>query len=803
MLKEDYIPGGFTREVLEGYIQFYQFKHPFLFVDKAKGANVIKDIEAETIFTNGFAVKEELRDYKMEIDRLFDFERLSGLSDEQILFKVFSIKKRIFGKYFLSVLPEIRKKEIEKTSEYLNGISEMCEIFGCFFEKGDSFNFGRDFKNDVNRFIEELLYDISSREGRIFIFPGSYRHIPPLNRIMQECLPNIIDSRIKYMLKNNPIYDEPSECDVKSAFSKMPDICFFNSECYGTDLSDISLEKWNSELNEEDVVIFTGENMLLTSENSGFEYRVISDVVSDKAAKYTGKYPADGEIRHFFEKIPCLDYPFEKRFHGAERSSYSLNPRKWNDKRYFLNYYSETFDPDKFPEMDINGKSFEEIIFERDRVLSKIADEELNKMHGSYLDRYYDLENLDRIEYVPETERNAVLVRGIRFDSVDSVSVNPLIAQLYGKEFVDMRSVSKQPAFTADTHFMLNFLYFATGNIKNLYNSLRADRPLEKIDFENFYIDYYRCNLHEKWETVPLYNKAVIEYSGKTGNIGVMNKTLKSGYVDICGVKFAWDDEAVNSVVNVPVSVFTPQFITERTTADKFREYRKCVGENRFNIVIVDNRIVCVRKGDVVLPSLGVVLSLDSLEFGKLKSCLKLHESDNGYFTFERDKPVYFKGNNGRSEDSQNGCCWSFGGGFQLVENGVSLVENESAAKKAFEKEGWFNPLSMQTQETQVQEWVRGPRSVIGTTFGGGVFAATFSGRTKESKGACFDEIVRILRKEIADVKDVVNLDGGASSCLGMIYKGEFFELSYPSMTTFNSAGMVRPLNSVILFGSR
>ena len=124
---------------------------------------------------------------------------------------------------------------------------------------------------------------------------------------------------------------------------------------------------------------------------------------------------------------------------------------------------------------------------------------------------------------------------------------------------------------------------------------------------------------------------------------------------------------------------------------------------------------------------------------------------------------------------------------------------DELKAKESFTEEGWYHPLSMQTQETQVQKWVRGPRTVIGLTKHDEFFVMVFDGRSKESAGARFDEIVIILEKEFGNLKWVMNLDGGSSSCLGLVYNGKFFELSTPSVSKYTSKGLVRPVNSFVL----
>lgn len=37
----------------------------------------------------------------------------------------------------------------------------------------------------------------------------------------------------------------------------------------------------------------------------------------------------------------------------------------------------------------------------------------------------------------------------------------------------------------------------------------------------------------------------------------------------------------------------------------------KPVGEGRINLVVIRDRVICIRKGSVLLPSIGVVISLE------------------------------------------------------------------------------------------------------------------------------------------------------------------------------------------------
>ena len=129
------------------------------------------------------------------------------------------------------------------------------------------------------------------------------------------------------------------------------------------------------------------------------------------------------------------------------------------------------------------------------------------------------------------------------------------------------------------------------------------------------------------------------------------------------------------------------------------------------------------------------------------------------------------------------------------MKGGENLMIDERKAKVSFTVEGWYHPLSMQTQETQVQKWVRGPGTVIGLTKNDEFFVMVFDGRSRENAGTRFDEVVIILEKEFGSLKWVMNLDGGSSPCLGLIYNGKFFEHSTPSVSKYTSKGLVRPVN--------
>ena len=106
-------------------------------------------------------------------------------------------------------------------------------------------------------------------------------------------------------------------------------------------------------------------------------------------------------------------------------------------------------------------------------------------------------------------------------------------------------------------------------------------------------------------------------------------------------------------------------------------------------------------------------------------------------------------------------------------------------------------PLSQQTQESGVHRKERHPRTAIGTTDSGELIILVYSGRTKRSGGADYDQMITAARKLFPDIRNLMNVDGGGSSVLGLSIGNSFMELSYPSTSFDSCVGMVRPINTV------
>jgi len=389
----------------------------------------------------------------------------------------------------------------------------------------------------------------------------------------------------------------------------------------------------------------------------------------------------------------------------------------------------------------------------------------------------------------------------IRFDGIlfndskpskgkQSIKVEPVLAQNEDKELLDMREFAKRVPSEKPV-FLVNFLYFATQKLLGIHDSKRPAE--EKIGRANFFIDgLYDAATNQT--TFPLYNKAFVGAT-KEGALTFGNQGLKSGSIKINDFEISWQTESVNAQTERDFIIYTPHLSKQdlENTRQDFHQYQKEVGQGRINLLVVNDRLIGARKGPLNLSPFGVVLSFDSKFEEKIVKDIGLKKAESGYYALP--KTVSLSLTLPENEKYR----WKYNGANLLFKNGIDLMTNETVARNEFLQEGWYDPLSMQTQETQVQQWVRGPRAVIGVDKEDNPFMGVVSGRTKESVGARFDELTAILKDNIPTIKDAINLDGGASSCLGMIYKQEFFELSLPCCTAFTTTGMARPVNSLLL----
>jgi hypothetical protein len=283
------------------------------------------------------------------------------------------------------------------------------------------------------------------------------------------------------------------------------------------------------------------------------------------------------------------------------------------------------------------------------------------------------------------------------------------------------------------------------------------------------------------------------------GSFRFFHFRLGGGKLTLGGKTFSWTADQVDPQTpadDAPVLLYTPYFSNQEQDAPS-EGFRLPVGDGRVNFVIIQDRIVCVRCGNVLLPSIGVVFSLSQKEGNELLNRLSLVSSPDGYsdarslsYELTLDPPDSF------SPEEWSTVKWAYGGGLSLIEKGESLFSSSGSASPSplLAKEGWFSPLSRQTQEKPIQKLEKHPRTAIGTAANGDLFLLVFSGRSLLSEGADYSEMCRIARALIPDVDSMMNVDGGASSVLGLAVDGSFMELNQTAVSTDNVAGMARPI---------
>ncbi len=810
MIRDDYIPGTAKRKALKGYPQYRRYAFGDIFVDRIDGKEDYRDYLAEKW------VDSDLGPYYDTLKSYFsDLEKLDEKTDEEIYGDIHKLRKRYLGPIFFEKIRENRIDKL-KSSKYTPEEKGLYDAFLDIVFYNES---KRELDTPIKRwdiFTERVI----NTSTPLIVIPGHYLELYPLLYFLSR-IQDIRKREIILILKNESIYNEPTGEDIIYLDTDL-DLRVYTYEFEGVGLN---LRFLTNELKgllndakrgKYEILAF-GETMLFSLHGALFPYFIATKVKRVTTRIYTNIQPDEPEaIPYVFSYISGNSLPAED-FLGMERVKKTLfhfEKTKGKDSAllsYYFNFYSTTFSPERFPAFKIEDeKGMIDVLRKRDMILSDIIDDYIRDDEGArYIKTYYDLEKMEKTAYPigSSTWENGVLVTGMIFGDLKRLRFRPILAEDLGYGTVSPRTLIKRGIIGGKDLFYFNFLYFFTKKLIGDYNYIRKGRPHEVLEDKEFFLGY-RYIPGKEYETFPLYNKGFFGYT-KDGHPIFGRRTLEGGKIDINGLELSWDKKAVNPEKDGEFSIYTP-FTKNNLLAKKnidFMRFSYPVGEDRFNMIIVNDRIVSIREGDVLLSPVGVVLSFSrkSRYVKILKDILSLKEKDNGYISIGTSYKVKIRLDppEGISSKMWKEIEWIYGGGTLLVDRGKNLVETEDMAYETFMKEGWYHPLSMQTQETQVQKWGRGPRNIIGVTDRDEFFVMTFSGRTKESRGINFGEGISIIERELngAKISYAMNLDGGSSVCLGLIHKGEFFELNYPAPSPTTPSGMVRPVNSMIVIG--
>ena len=461
----------------------------------------------------------------------------------------------------------------------------------------------------------------------------------------------------------------------------------------------------------------------------------------------------------------------------------------------FFSVYDEThtdFPPGvSWPETEPGGDWYADFCEKRDRALGAVLDgiEGVRRLGGWFT---LDTDEEQPVPWTAQGEAKGILVHGALIEK--SVEARVVISET---DALSPRTLTEREN-AAGVGLILNYLFFLTPRLASLYNQLRAGRPKERTGLRGGHLDYLLCEKDgRRVETFPLYRKACVALM-RDGSFRFFHFRLGGGACEINGQKISWRAGDVDAETPGDAAVFTPYLSCPDAGASKFT-YTKPVGAGRVNLVLIQDQVVCARDGDVLLPCMGVALSLEreaGLRF--LKDC-GFRPDQDGYYSWEKapalsvrlDPPAGF------SPDDWARVQWAYGGGLTLIHGGESCFSDDGAAKAHLTREGWASPLSCQTQESDIGSMVRHPRTAIGLTKRGKLFALVFSGRSSVSAGADYREMCRLTQKLVPDAMELMNLDGGGSAVLGITLSGRFIEYSWPSTSPGTIAGMVRPIHSL------
>jgi len=476
-------------------------------------------------------------------------------------------------------------------------------------------------------------------------------------------------------------------------------------------------------------------------------------------------------------------WQLQKRF-GDE--IYALSPEEMYRRypAYFINMYPSDESPLPL-QLDISaeGNAFAAHDFAREKAVAAY----LNAFKNLTFSAHYFDETLSPapLPYAMDAAAKGILVHAMRVTS----------ARKAGVRSRDEDTPLREMFSAGETGVFSNFLFFMTPKLAALYNDLRHDRPLEQADVTAGHLDYKLCYENgRRVETFPLFAKMCMAMKDD-GTFLFFNFLLGGGSIHVGEHRFSWTKDCVNTQSDVPVCVFTPYLSCADSEQDR-KTYRKTVGEGRVNLIILQDRIHCVRQDSVVLPSAGVVVSLCADTANALLSALE--PLQDGYFSAAHlpfsvclDAPA------GIASEEWRRVRWAYGGGLSLICSGNALCD-ASDLTAWFAKEGWTSPLSRQTQESDLHTLSRHPRTAIGCTENGDMVLMVFSGRTRLSVGADYIEMCRIARTLFPDISNLMNVDGGASAVLCMVQDGTVTELNCPSTSGQSCAGMARPIKTLL-----
>ncbi len=357
--------------------------------------------------------------------------------------------------------------------------------------------------------------------------------------------------------------------------------------------------------------------------------------------------------------------------------------------------------------------------------------------------------------------------------------------------FFDKEHIHIKPIFFSGKHsplslpypnggFFTSFNYYFTENLKSWY----TNQDKRTLPWDDFMLDYLAFPQGDGlYESVPLYHKSLLGY-GKDGTLFACEGEWKSITLSLNGdTSFVFTKQEVSDSEATLQQESNRGSHTKNTSEIHFPNDTKTVGDGLWCLTFIHDYLWDASEGPVKVPPFGVVVTTEE----------RIEQVDTVTWNVEWENlPI-----------EKSKIAWLAGGFNLLVKDSKNLVATKEETYAHLEKEGWFTPASLLTQETALDVTGVQPRSVIG--YGGGkIMVMSVSGRNSKSKGITFSDAASLaihLTKEMNNtpLEFLLNLDGGASSVLGCKKDREAScLLTKPSPSITNPAGCPRCVPSLL-----
>lgn len=740
---KDFVTGSIKRSKYQKNNRQYLYKYHDIKADFLNGNDFCKDYYIDEIYKQKMVTKEEYNHYYSEMkDYLSKTMEVLEITEEKMYAELLKIRAKHFSKYTKGIH---REGDIDQYNEHdIDGIHQVAVL-------------KRKLKDYEHLYlcIEEIKYikDIES-----FYYW-------------------LVDEKVKITLvvKENHLYPDSIKLeDIKRVLFRAEnseneeDIIHISNEEIGIDFSTFSVP-------ENSGFICFGEWFLGANKNLNVDSYVMctsEEIVTRDACNTSDKK----EVQFIY--IP-KKYNLIEHLECIEISKYNYRVISFIYNKIGEKVYQLAFEDlvDMFPEYFINYKS--------DYLIDYIP---MKMKQDFYIDR------IDSIVSYIESRTNGLafdqkVLKDANGDDMRVVAVSidqSLQNKLKVKGFHSATNIREyyRNRGKKEIGIVSNFLFFSTDISMALYNKIRAERVKEQYSVSGWHLDY---KLEDAIETVPVYNKACVALTND-GNIVFGQKKLETGEFIVNDYKIKVDETIINQEKPGDISIYTPMYC--KSESDDFRKYSEPVGSKRVNLVFINNDIVCVREGSVLLPNAGVILSFTKDKFSKIIGDYDVRVDENGYY---ENLPITCRYQSTFAKEHK----WAYGGGMFLIKEGVAL-SSEDDIITSFRKEGWMNALSKQTQGSLTYKNTKHPRTVIGKTKTGDFFIIVCTGRSKYSVGADYLDLINIAKELYTDIEYLMNVDGGASSMLGVTIDGEVIPLTDITYTDDSAAGEIRSLNSIM-----